>query len=257
MKNAASLPGVFLLLALFFANCKEDSADPSPVIFSAASDIQAEINAFKAQLGVDNGGEPGTKGSSGFREINWDALSDAESAPNLYEPGLFNASLAPRSRGVVISTPGTGLMVSAGSDNPANTPLFFGNINPDYTQIFPAFSGERLFAPIGSNIADIRFYVPGSDTKAVVRGLGAVFVDADGAGNTTFQCFDIDDKSLGLYPAPVFNQGPVFLGVLFSEARVHRVRVVFGNAALGPDDGAATDVSVMDNFIFSEPQAAQ
>jgi hypothetical protein len=33
------------------------------------------------------------------------------------------------------------------------------------------------------------------------------------------------------------------------------VRIAYGNAALGPDDGGGVDVAVMDDFIYGEPQA--
>ena len=242
----------------FFAHCKKDkTTTPTPTVLTASTNIQAKIDEYKALLGPDNGGDLGTKGTSGFREINWDGLTDAESAPNLYAPDLFNSPTAPRSRGIVLSTTGTGLMVSADSNNPTNTPASFGNINPYYTAIFPPFSGERLFSPVGSNIADIRFYVPGTSIKAVVRGFGAVYVDVDRVENTAFEYFDINDKSLGTFATPVLNNGHVFLGVLFPEAVVHRVRIEYGNSPLGPDDGGNVDVSVMDNFIYGEPQAAQ
>jgi hypothetical protein len=45
--------------------------------------------------------------------------------------------------------------------------------------------------------------------------------------------------------------------VAFPEPVVHRVRITYGTSPLGPDDGAAIDVSVMDDFIYGEPQAAQ
>ena len=262
MKNTiVSKSGTLLFLALsslLATNCKKDkTTTPAPTVLTASTSIQAKIDEYKALLGADNGGDPGSKGTSGFREVNWDGLTDAESAPYLYEPDLFNGPTAPRSRGIVISTLGTGLMVSADSNNPTNTLPSFGNINPTYTAIFPPFSGERLFSPVGSNVADIRFYVPGSTTKAVVRGFGAVYVDVDRVENTAFEYFDINDKSLGVYATPVLNAGHVFLGVLFSKAIVHRVRIEYGNSKLGPDDGGTIDVSVMDNFIFGEPQKAQ
>ncbi len=257
MKNTTALQITLLFFAFVASNCKKDKEDPKPTVLTAATNIQATIDEYKALLGADNGGEPGTKSATGFREINWDGLTDAESAPNLYEPDLFNGPAAPRSRGIVISTPGTGLMVSADSNNPTNTPASFGNINPNYTAIFPPFSGERVFSPVGSNIADIRFYVPGTTTKAVVRGFGAVYIDVDRVENTAFEYFDINDRSLGTYATPVLNNGHVFLGVLFPDAIVHRVRIEYGNSKLGPDDGGSVDVSVMDNFIFGEPQAAQ
>lgn len=246
-----------LACTLLAIQCKKDKEDPKPTVITAASNLSATIAEYKALLGTDRGGEPGTQGETGFREINWDGLTDSESAPNLYAPDLFNGPTAPRARGIVISTPGTGLMVSADSDNPTGTPTSFGNINATYTQIFPPFSGERLFSPVGSNIADIRFYVPGTTTKAVAKGFGAVYVDVDRLENTAFEYFDINDKSLGTYAAPVLDKGHVFLGVVFPEAVIHRVRIEYGNSPLGPNDGNGTDVSVMDNFIFGEPQAAR
>ena len=249
-------PSVILSVFLLVCSCKKEEEE-KPTVITSAANIQVAINEYKALLGADNGGDPGTKGTTGFREVNWDGLTDAESAPNLYAPGLFNSPTAPRARGIVLSTPGTGLMVSADSNNPTKTPTSFGNINPTYTKIFPAFSAERLFSPVGSNIADIRFFVPGSNEKAVVRGFGAVYVDVDRVENTAFEYFDINDKSLGVYATPVLNAGHVFLGVLFSKAIVHRVRIEYGNSKLGPDDGGTIDVSVMDNFIFGEPQKAQ
>lgn len=42
----------------------------------------------------------------------------------------------------------------------------------------------------------------------------------------------------------------------FAEPVVHRVRITYGTAPLGADDGPGNDVSVMDDFIYGEPQAA-
>ena len=256
IKPIATVAAIMMVLH-FVISCKKNEPE-TPTLITADSNIQSAINDYKALLGgVNNGGEPGTKSTTGFREVNWDGLTDAETAPNLYLPDIFNNPVAPRARGIVLSTPGDGLMVSADSDNPTNTPTSFGNINATYTQIFPPFSGERLFSPVGSNIADIRFYVPGSTEKAVVRGFGAVYVDVDRTENTAFEYFDINDKSLGVYATPVLNNGHVFLGVVFKDAVVHRVRIEYGNSKLGPDDYGTTDVSVMDDFIFGEPQKAQ
>jgi hypothetical protein len=43
--------------------------------------------------------------------------------------------------------------------------------------------------------------------------------------------------------------------VIFPEPVVFRVQIRYGTAALGPDDSAESDVAVMDNFIYGEPQA--
>ena len=226
-----------------------------PQVVTASGDITAAVEQYRALLGVDNGGEPGTKGTSGYREINWDSLPDEESAPNLYAPDFFNQPEAPRARGIVLNTPGEGLMVSANANNPTGTPPRFGNINPQYAEIFKTFSDEKLFSPIGSNLVVITFFVPGTDVPATVRGFGAVYTDVD-TTHTAFEYFDKDRNSLGSYETPICDGCLSFLGVAFDEAVIASVEVRYGTGALGPDDGAGeVDVAVMDNFIFGEPQA--
>ena len=46
-----------------------------------------------------------------------------------------------------------------------------------------------------------------------------------------------------------------FFGIVFSDARIARVRITSGNVAPGPDDGGQQDIVMMDDFIFGEPQA--
>jgi hypothetical protein len=112
-----------------------------------------------------------------------------------------------------------------------------------------------LFSPIGSNIVDLFFFVPGTDVPAVTRGFGAVYADVDVLENTAFEYFDADDNSLGTYATPLSDNGLSFLGVSFDEPIVRHVRIEYGNSALGPDDGGEFDVAVMDDFIFGEPNA--
>jgi hypothetical protein len=172
----------------------------------------------------------------------------------LYAPDFFNDAKPPRARGAVLKTPGEGLMVSADNDNPAGASPRFGNINDSYSNIFTAFSGERMFSPVGSNIVDLEFFVPGTTTPAVVRGFGAVYADVD-TDHTAFEYFDASGKSLGAFATPIADNGLSFLGVLFPDPVVRRVRIAYGTSALGPDDGPDSDVAVMDDFIYGEPQA--
>jgi len=243
--------GFLLILALSACGSSE------PQIVTGTGDITSVVDQYRGLLGADNGGDPGTKGVSGYREINWDSLPDEESAPNFYEPDFFNQPEAPRARGIVLNTPGEGLMVSANANNPSGTLPRFGNINPQYTDIFKAFSEEKLFSPIGSNLVVITFFVPGTNTPASVRGFGAVYTDVD-TTHTAFEYFDKDGNSLGSFETPICDGCLSFLGVVFEEAVVARVEVRYGTGALGPDDGAGdVDVAVMDNFIFGEPQAIE
>jgi hypothetical protein len=245
---------VLLVLSVLVSAC---AGSAGPQIVTASGDITAAVDEYRALLGGNNGGDPGTKGPDGYREINWDSLPDELSAPNFYVPDFFNAPEAPRARGIVLNTPGDGLMVSADSDNPYGALPRFGNINPQYADIFKTFSEERLFSPVGSNLVVITFFVPGTDTPAAVRGFGAVYTDVD-TDHTAFEYFDKDGNSLGQYQTPIANESLSFLGVVFPEAVVFRVEVKYGTGALGPDDGAGgVDVAVMDNFIFGEPQAVK
>lgn len=245
----------FTGLALLAAACAPGApATPTPQVVSGAGDITAVVEAYRALLGADNGGEPVSPGN-GRREINWDSLPDDLAAPNDYAADLFNAATAPRARGIVLTTEaGAVLQVSADADNAAGVLPRFGHLNPAYAQAFQTFSGERLFSPVGSNIVDATFFVPGTQTPALVRGFGAVYTDVD-TDHTAFEYFDRDGKSLGKFAVPLSNNGLSFLGVAFDEPLVARVRIMYGTVALGPDDSAENDVAVMDNFIYGEPVA--
>ena len=225
-----------------------------PVVISGAGDITAVVERYRTLLGPDNGGEASSK-PTGRREINWDGVPDEFAAPNFLPADFFNAPKAPRARGAHFSTPGRGVQVSARAGNPAGTAVRFGHINPTYPGIFKTFSEERLFSPIGSNVVDMTFYVPGTSTPALTRGFGAVYTDVD-LERTHFEYFDRDGKSLGRFAVPLANNGLSFLGVLFDKPVVARVRIEYGTVALGPDDGPKNDVSVMDDFIYGEPKAA-
>ncbi|MCA9727683.1 MAG: hypothetical protein KC729_08365 [Candidatus Eisenbacteria bacterium] len=252
---------VMVFVAASFVGCGDDEkgGEPAaePVIVRGAGADAAAIAGFVQQyrdvLGDDNGGEPGTRGTSGYRELNWDSLPDEVCAPNACPSDIFNAPTAPRARGIVLHTSGQALMVSADSDNPTGTAPRFGNLNAHYPDAFKTYSPERLFSPVGSNLVEITFFVPGSSTPATVRGFGAVYCDVD-THHTAFEYFDRNGNSLGEFETPISNNGLSFLGVVFDEPIVYRVEVRYGTSVLGPDDGQDTDVAVMDNFIFAEPQ---
>jgi hypothetical protein len=257
-KYLFSILNISILIVLFIScsplQLAEGNASQAvnPTVISGAGDITAVVDEYRHSLGPDNGVEPGSKGPNGYREINWDGVPDELAAPGFMPPDFFNAPEAPRARGAFFSTPGEGIQVSADKDNPTGTAPYFTNINPAYT--FKAFSDERLFSPIGSNVVDLTFFVPGSNTPATVRGFGAVYTDVD-TNHTAFEYFDKDGNSLGTFETPVADAGLSFLGVVFPEPVVFRVQIRYGTAALGPQDSAEADVAVMDNFIYAEPQA--
>jgi hypothetical protein len=243
----------FALTALVFMG-GSSLLQGAPIVFSAsganAASIQPAVDAFRASLGPIN---PNLAGSfaSGRREINWDGVPDAFSAPNALPANFFNANSP---RGVVFSTPGTGFQVSA---NGVVAPIEFGNIDVNYSNLFATFSAQRLFTALGSNVVDVDFFVPGSATPALTNGFGVVFTDVDLASVTGIEYFDALDQSLGTYftPAVTGNETLSFLGVQFSQGHVvSRARVTSGNQILAAGN-LASDLVVMDDFIYGEPAA--
>lgn len=224
----------------------------------APASIQAAVDQFRTDLGGANNGVGGTF-STGRREINWDGVADAFSSPNSLPPDFFNANSP---RGVLFSTPGTGFQVSAKTGNSTLTPVRFGHINPTYPNEFQTFSPERLFSAIGSNITDVTFFVPDTGKQAFVSGFGSVFTDVDLVTSTTIQFFDQAGVSLGVFAvpsSPAGSQNLSFLGAIFTAGeKVGRVRITSGSIPLGANENPpfGSDVVVMDDFIYGEPQAA-
>lgn len=227
----------------------------SATVFAGAGDIAPVMDQFRTALGdPDNGGDPGSH-ATGRREIDWDAVTDEFAAPNFLPADYFNAPAAPRARGAFLTTPGTGVQVSADAANAADAPVRFGHINPTYSSIFRTFSAERLFSPVGSNVVDLTFFVAGTQEPALVQGFGAVYTDVD-RRKSSFKFFDSRNRVLRKAKVPVSSDGLSFLGVVFERPVIARVRIKYGTVALGPEERGRKDVAVMDNFIFGEPRPA-
>jgi hypothetical protein len=231
----------------------QGAAHAVPITFSAtgttAADIQAQVDAFRAALGTLNPNVAGSFGS-GRREINWDGVPDALSAPNDLPANFFNVNSP---RGVIFATPGTGFQVSG---NPAvGAPPEFSNINAGYPALFTIFSAPRLFTALGSTITDVQFFVPGTTIPALTSGFGAVFTDVDLVNTTSLQFFDAANNSLGTFFVPPLsgNETLEFLGLDFGSALISHVLITSGNTALGPNETGAIDLVVMDDFIYGEP----
>ena len=140
--------------------------------------ITDTVDAFRAALGnPNNGNNPGPL-PTGRREINWDGGG----------PPVINgtAPVTPftvfqNTRGATFTTPGTGLTQAAATGGLLSLDL----INPAIRHALRPFSPNRLFAPIGSNITDGSFSIPGTGgtMPAGVSGFGVVFSDVDLAGD--------------------------------------------------------------------------
>lgn len=207
-------------------------------------------DAFRTAVG--GGTVAGANGSFGGvrREINWDGVPDASADPNLLAANFFNTTSP---RGVVFSTPGTGFMVSASAGG-ATSPLF------GFPSDFQAFSLQRLFTAINSNVTDVSFFVPGTTTPSTTSAFGVIFSDVETAGSTKIEFFNASNALIYSRDAQVAgNQGLTFVGgVANAGEQISRVRLTAGlnvitaNGTLGnPND----DVAVMDDFIYAEPGA--
>jgi len=261
----------FGLLSMLLAVSGTAHAQGTPLVFQAAgpdaTSIQGAVDAFRASLGNNNGNNPGPL-QKGRREINWDGGN-----PNLLDT---TAPVNPfvvflNTRGSQYKTPGLGLSQAPPSGGTqGGLAALFGN--PNYAKIFRAFSLSRLFTPVGSNITEASFSIPGTNgtAPAAVRGFGAVFTDVDkpdgtgvaGAaqkGSTHIDYFDKNGKLLftSFVPAAPGDGGLSFFGIKFDDARIASVRITAGNVAPGPNDDQQNDIVMMDDFIYGEPQLLQ
>jgi len=214
--------------------------------------IQSAVDSFRNALGNPNNGNAPGPLAGGRREINWDgggATTATASGPTL--------TAFTNTRGATFTTPGTGFL-----QTPLNDPALTG-INPTYAITFGAFSPVRIFTPLGSNVTDTRFFVPGTNgaTPATVSSFGVVFTNVALANDTRMEFFDLSGSEIlnvAAMPGTVANGSLSFLGVIdTSGSEIAEVRITTGTTALGPNNNPAGGVNVvaMDDFIYSEPLA--
>ena len=242
-----------------------------PAVFQAAgpnaASIQSVVDAYRAALGNPNNGNAGSL-LTGHREINWDGAGGVDTSTTP-PANPFNVFL--NTRGSQFTTPGIGLSQAPPSGGAQGGLAVLFN-NPSYATIFRPFSNFRLFTPVGSNITDALFFVPGSggSIPASVSGFGAVFTDVDqpdGSGpgekhgnrgaSTLVEFFGANGELLfsSFVPASPGEGNLSFFGVVFNDARITRVRITTGDTAPGPDDDRKNDIVMMDDFIYGEPHA--
>jgi len=237
----------------------------APTVFQAAgpniASIQNTIDQYRTALGATNNGNAVGPLQDGRREINWDGGGSTATA---IAGTPFNGFLV--NRGALFTTPGTGF-VQAPLSGLAGT---FGNAT--YETIFQAFSPQRLFSAIDSNVTEMQFFVPGpgpDNRPSTTRGFGAVFTDVDlpdGTGpehkdgnrkaSTLIEYFGTDGGLLykNSVSASPGDKSVSFLGIVFTDARIDKVRITSGDVAPGPNDDGQHDIVMMDDFLYGEPQ---
>ena len=272
--NSSTVIATFGLLSMLLAVSESTHAQgnqPTPVVFQAAgataASIQSTVDAFRARVGDPNNlNNPGPL-QKGRREINWDGGN-----PNVLDT---TAPVNPflvflNTRGSQFKTPGLGLSQAPPSGGPqGGLAVLFGN--PTYAKIFKAFSLSRLFTPVGSNITEASFSIPGTNgnAPATVRAFGAVFTDVDqpdggpaftrhgdNRASTLIEYFDRNGRLIfrSFVPASPGDGSLSFFGIAFDDARIASVRIKTGDVAPGPNDDRHHDIVMMDDFIYGEPQ---
>ena len=259
--------GVLSMMLTVSGTAQAQVDQPTPLVFQAAgpdaTSIQGAVDAFRAALGDNNLNKPGPI-QKGRREINWDGGN-----PNLMDttPPVNPFLVFLNTRGSQYKTPGLGLSQAPPSGGlQGGLAVLFAN--PTYGKIFKTFSRSRLFTPVGSNITEASFSIPGTNgnAAATVRGFGAVFTDVDqpdgtGAfaahkGSTRIDYFDKNSRLLfsSFVPAAPGDGSLSFFGIKFDEPRIALVRITAGNVAPGPNDDRQHDIVMMDDFIYGEPE---
>ena len=259
--------GVLSILLAVSETAHAQGNQPKPLVFQAAgpdaTSIQSAVDAFRTALGPNHGNNPGPL-QKGRREINWDGGN-----PNILDT---TAPVNPflvflNTRGSQFKTPGLGLSQAPASGGPQGGLVVLFS-NPTYATIFRPFSLSRLFTPVGSNITEASFSIPGTNGTApsAVRGFGAVFTGVDqpdGANggrkqaSTLIRYFDKDNKLIftGFVPASPGDGSLSFFGIKFDDARIASVEIKTGDVAPGPNNDEHHDIVMMDDFIYGEPEA--
>ncbi|BDC48682.1 hypothetical protein F183_A09980 [Bryobacterales bacterium F-183] len=225
-------------------------------VFSAAGttpdDIRKTVDDFRLVTGaaVNPPGSPGSPLNR--RDINWDGVPDALSAPGALPPDFFNKNSA---RGAVFSSQEKGWVGFQVSGKAGITDVRFDNFLAGYSEIFKTFSAERLFSSTGSHVYDVDFFIPGTQDRGSVHSFGAVFTNVAIPTTSSMEYFTADGVSLGKYYVRVSPKGLSFLGVSFPGSVIAKVRITPGTAALGTEDKPAEGVNivVLDDFLYSEP----
>jgi len=195
-------------------------------------------------LGNPNNGNAAGPLAGGRREINWDGGGGVSATALAGTP--FNGFL--NTRGAQFTTLGSGFI----QGTPEGFATQFGNAS--LSTSLADFSPLRIFSPIGSNVTDIGFFIPGPNAAsqpATVTGFGAIFTDVDLPNSTSIEFFDIHNNSIfsqAVLPGTVPNGSFSFLGIANAVERIFHVRITSGNAPIGPN----TEAGGVDDALLLE-----
>ena len=137
----------------------------------------------------------------------------------------------------------------------------------DLTSSSPTFGALVANGSVTVKLADSG---SNGNTPATSTGFGVIFTDVDSpdgstprdhTGNrhasTLIEYYGTRGELLFISNAPASpGDGNLsFIGVVFTDARVARVKIIAGDVAPGPNDDR-TDIVMMDDFLYGEPTPA-
>lgn len=243
------------LVALAACNSLNSPGNPYPpnyTTFQAQGDslaIADKLDAFRAALGGVLNAPNTPPAVSGRREINWDGAPALLTNVDTFPGTFFNVN---SKRGAVFATPGTGLRLDSTA---------FATGNAGLGDQFKAFSPKKLFMAVGSDLVEVDFKLVGTATDGLVTGFGVVLSDVDRAGSTRVQFYDANGVEIANLEAPAKSGAHEFsfIGAVFASPVIARVLITSGDAALSAtiadvSAGGTSDVVVMDDFLYGEPQ---
>ena len=211
--SPASAPGMATLLKASLISAALALALPAAA--SAAPEIRTVSGASPAALAGDHQRLQGRRRRPALARSTGTACPRRATFPNRFPGGFFG-----NQRGAEFDTPGVGTEISNGS------PWGGG---------FQRYSGDKLFAPVGSNYTNVRFNVPGTQRQAFTSAFGVVLSDVDTTGGASSRSWTRAARRSSTSPVPPGPNGLSFVGVRFRDGeRVAEVQVRAGTAPIAP-----------------------
>ena len=255
MKPTVYAPFLAMAALAACSNSSSPNAGPTHTTYSAQGDsatIGAKLDEFRTALGGSLNAPNSAPAASGRREINWDGVPAAVTNVDDFPATFFNVN---SKRGAVFSTPGTGLRIDSTA---------FASVSAGLAAQFKAFSPKKLFVPVGSTHLEVDFKVVGLTTNGLVNGFGVVFSDVDRAGSAKVDFFDAaaPGSPASTAPATAAPSEFSFVGAVFDsrpggQGADHQRRRGLTDQRRRRQRGGATDLVVMDDFVYGEPQPVQ
>jgi hypothetical protein len=241
----------------------------TPVPFTGSSATGTSVPSAIAQFEAAAGGADNLTGAgeqgSGYRHINWDAvtLDGSDPGSTVIESGRV-VSLSPERLqpwGLELGSAGPGedpleaSAVAVAGDG-------FNSVNANAH--FTPFSAPNVWAPFNSNTAEFDVVAPAGQAStpvpAVTRGLGVTFLNVRSGSPTEIEYYN-DSSLLYTQSAPAAPGGTSFAGALFPAAVVTRIVVTLGDGEIFGFNGGtvtagtspAADLVAGDDVVLAEP----